>query len=157
MTNKSFRHLLYNCSPCILLSVNLGLTHSIEFNGKKRRCYQRCIQNLDDKFSPKLVPILFLPHSTSFFPFIIYLVYHYNFSPFSCHTRIHPNRPPLCSRLLETLNVVQSRDVIATTSGSCFRSKRAYPRRNPSTNNEDMSQNVENGVRNGIGLQVSDT
>jgi len=51
---------------------------------------------------------------------------------------------------------IRNRDVIAATSGAIFRSKRAYPRRNPSINNEDMSQNVENGVRNGIGLQVSE-
>jgi len=52
--------------------------------------------------------------------------------------------------------MVQSRDVIATTSSSCFRSKRAYTRRNPSINNEDMSQNVENDVRNAIGRKISE-
>jgi len=51
---------------------------------------------------------------------------------------------------------IRSRDVIAATSGTLFRSKRAYPLRNPSINNEDMSQTVENDVRNGIGLQVSE-
>jgi len=46
-------------------------------------------------------------------------------------------------------------NVTVATSGRCFRSKR-HPRRNPSINNGDMSQNVENDVRNGIGLQVSE-
>jgi len=84
--------------------------------------------------------------------------------------RAYPRRNPLInnedmSQNVETdvrnaigrkINEIRSRDVIAATSGTLFRSKRAYPRRNPSINNEDMSQNVENGVRNSIGLQLTE-
>jgi len=54
------------------------------------------------------------------------------------------------------ISEISSRDVIAATSGNLFRSKRAYLLRNPSINNEYMSQNVENEVRNAIRLQVKE-